>query len=400
MSRESLSRTSIRTMQDAIAVHHDLGLSCYPTVFMEKRCMPGVSWKVFQQRVPTVEELEQWHYDYSQDNGGPGYGIAIPTGFGAGPIVPYAVDCDNGVPESIERCHTTTIEHGGRGPCFVFNGPARMGPAELVVNIDGTEVELKGLGGSFTAPFSIYKDGTPYHYPPGLGWDQIKDLPLVLRQAQEVYAMKPRLPRILNAHGYDQRCVAMIMDPHRPIREGECYGSFWAAYWLLQREDDNGKGRNTKEHAERVIRVRNGLLERPLPESRLRDIFNGKSLKYTPGCNAARSRLPWIISEKLCWRCQRMETHSALNVRKAQEAGLGPTEQAVVHFITVTGVTSLSGIGAAINVKDYRTVKSAMTRIMAAGCWPDNVDPPARNAGDPVEPNDAYLDSTTGSSDR
>jgi len=400
MSRESLSRTSIRTMQDAIAVHHDLGLSCYPTVFMEKRCMPGVSWKVFQQRVPTVEELEQWHYDYSQDNGGPGYGIAIPTGFGAGPIVPYAVDCDNGVPESIERCHTTTVEHGGRGPCFVFNGPARMGPAELVVNIDGTEVELKGLGGSFTAPFSIYKDGTPYHYPPGLGWDQIKDLPLVLRQAQEVYAMKPRLPKLLNAHGYDQLCLAMIMDPHRPIQERECYEGFWAAYWLLQQEDDNGKGRNTKEYAERVIRARNGLLERPLKETRLKDLFNDKSLKCTPGCNAARSRLPWIISEKLCWRCQRMETHSALNVRKAQEASLGPTEQAVVHFITVTGVTSLSGIGAAINVKDYRTVKSAMTRIMAAGCWPDNVDPPARNAGDPVEPNDAYLDSTTGSSDR
>ena len=69
--------TGTPTMQDAIALYHDLGLSCYPTVFMEKRCMPGVGWKVYQQRVPTVEELEQWHYDYSQDNGGPGYGIAI-----------------------------------------------------------------------------------------------------------------------------------------------------------------------------------------------------------------------------------------------------------------------------------------------------------------------------------
>ncbi|MHC1679191.1 MAG: hypothetical protein AB9886_01495 [Candidatus Cryosericum sp.] len=397
MSGRSLSRASIRTMQDAVAVYHDLGLSCYPTVFMEKRCMPGIGWKVYQQRVPTAEELGIWHYNYSQDYGGPGYGIAIPTGYGAGSIVPYALDCDNGIPTSIERCHTTTIEHGGRGPCFVFNGPPGVGPAKLVVTIDGTEVELKGLGGSFTAPASVYKDGTPYHYPPGLGWNQIKDLPPILTHSLEEYAIKPQLPRILNAHGYDQLCLAMIMDPHRTIQEGECYESFWAAYWLLQRKGQNGKGSNTKEYAQRVIRARNALLRRPLPESRLRDIFNGKSLKYAPGCNAARSRLPWIISEKLCWRCQRMETHSALNVRKAQEAGLGPTEQAVIHYITLTGVTSLSGIGGAINVKDYRTVKSAMTRIIAEGCWPDNVDPPARNAGDfdGANPSNCDFTSTT-----
>jgi len=157
----------IRTMQDAIAVHHDLGLSCYPIVFMEKRCMLGVGWKVYQQRVPTVEELGLWHYNYSLDNGGPGYGIAIPTGYGAGSSIPYALDCDNGVPTTIEQCHTITIEHGGRGPCFVFNGPPSMGPAKLVVNIDGTEVDLKGLGGSFTAPVSVYKNGTPYPLPSG-----------------------------------------------------------------------------------------------------------------------------------------------------------------------------------------------------------------------------------------
>jgi len=375
------STTSIHTMQDAISLYHDLGLSCYPTVFMDKRCMPGVGWKVYQQRVPTVEELEQWHYDYSLDNGGPGYGIAIPTGYGAGSIVPYAVDCDNGVPESIERCHTTTIEHGGRGPCFVFKGPPDMGPAKLVVNVDGTAIELKGLGGSFTAPASVYRDGTPYHYLPGLGWNQIKDLPSMLTHALAEYAVKPQLPRVLNAHGYDQLCVAKIMDPRRPIREGECYDSFWTAYWLLQREDDDGKGTNTKERAERVIRDRNAMLERPLEESRLRDIFNGKSLKYTPGCNAARSRLPWIRGEKLCWRCQRMETHCLTNVLKAQEEGLGPTDLAVLYNISVTGETSPTKIAAAINAKTYRTVKSAMERIMAAGCWPDNVDLPAKNAG-------------------
>jgi len=242
----SPDRTGIHTMQDAIVLYHDLGLSCYPTVFMEKRCMPGVGWKIYQKRLTTVEELGLWHYNYSPDNGGPGYGIAIPTGFGVGSIVPYAVDCDKGVPASIEQCHTTTIEHGGRGPCFVFNGPPGLSPAKLVVNVDGTEVELKGLGGSFTALASVYKNGTPYRYAPGLGWNHIKHLPAELTRVLEEHAMKPQLPRMLNAHGYDQLCLAMIMDPHRAVRDGDCYDSFWVAYWLLQREDDNGKGRTRR----------------------------------------------------------------------------------------------------------------------------------------------------------
>jgi hypothetical protein len=391
---------TIRTMQDALALYHELGLSCYPTVFMEKRCMPGVNWKVFQQRVPTAEELGMWHYNYSQDNRGPGYGIAIPTGYGAGLIVPYAVDCDNGVPESIERCHTTTIQHGGHGPCFVFNGPAGMGPAKLVMTVDGTEAELKGLGGSFTAPFSIYKDGTPYHHPPGLGWDQIKDLPSALARALEEHAMKPQLPRMLNAHGYDQRCLATMMDPTWIIHEGECYNTLWVAYWLLQREDDNGKGRNTKEHAERVIRARNALLERPLEESRLKDIFRDTSLKYIPGCNAAKSRLPWIIREKLCWRCQRMETHCLSNILKAQEEGLDPIASAVLLNISVTGDTSPTRIATAINMKDYRAIQAAMTRIMVAGRWPDSVDLPASNAGDSDKSNTGNCESKSTSSDR
>lgn len=387
-------------MQDALALYHDLGLSCYPTVFMEKRCIPGVSWRTYQQRIPTVEELEQWHYDYALENGGPGYGIAVPTGYGAGSIVPYAVDCDNGVPESIVRCHTTTVEHGGRGPCFVFSGPPGMGPAKLAIVVDGTTVELKGLGGSFTAPASVYRDGTPYHCPPGLGWNQIKDLPSMLTHFLEEYAIKPQLPRMLNAHGYDQLCLARIMNPHRIIQEGECYDSLWVAYWLLQREGDNGKGSNTKEYAQRVIRARNALLERPLPESRLKDIFSDKSLRFTPGCNAVRSRLPWINREKLCWRCQRMETHCLNNLLRGQEEGLGPTELAVLYNISITGDTSPVRITAAINMKDYRAVQKAMKRIMVAGCWPDNVDLPASYAGGSDSSNIPNHDFKTGSSDR
>jgi hypothetical protein len=77
-----------------------------------------------------------------------------------------------------------------------------------------------------------------------------------------------------------------------------------------------------------------------------------------------------------------METHGLSNVLKAQEEGLDPIAVSVIYNVSVTGETSPTKIAAAVNIKDYRTVQAAMKRIMAAGCWPDNVDLPASNAGD------------------
>jgi hypothetical protein len=82
------------------------------------------------------------------------------------------------------------------------------------------------------------------------------------------------------------------------------------------------------------------MLERPLKEDRLRDIFRDASLKHVPGCNAAKSRLPWINRERVCWRCQRVETHCLLILLRAQEAGLRPIGLAVLYSISVTGETS------------------------------------------------------------
>lgn len=95
-----------------------------------------------------------------------------------------------------------------------------------------------------------------------------------------------------------------------------------------------------------------------------------------------------------------METHCLPNVLKAQEEGLDPIASAVLLNISVTGVTSPTRIAAAINMKDYRAIQAAITRIMAAGCWPDNVDLPASNAGGSDRSNMAQQRSETGTSDR
>jgi len=95
-----------------------------------------------------------------------------------------------------------------------------------------------------------------------------------------------------------------------------------------------------------------------------------------------------------------METHCLSNVLKGQDEGLVPTELAVHYNISVTGDTSPTRIAAAINMKDYRAIQKAMKRIMAAGCWPDNVDLPASNAGDLDKSSTPNHNSTTGSSDR
>lgn len=164
---------------------------------------------------------------------------------------------------------------------------------------------------------------------------------------------------------------------------------------MLQRENDQGKGKDTREQAERLVRARNSMFGIPLSESRLKDLFNDESLKYTPGCNAVRSRLPWVGKERVCWRCQRTETHCLSNVLNAQEKGLDPISLAVVYNISATGETSPTKIAAAINMKDYRAVQAAMKRIIAAGCWPDNAPLPASNAGGNIDPKASKCDSSS-----
>jgi hypothetical protein len=368
-------------MKDAIALYHDLGLSCYPTVFMEKRCMPGIAWAALQKRQPTVEELLEWHYNYGQDNGGPGYGLAIPTGFGTDTIVPYAIDCDQGVPRSLVELHTTTIEHGGRGPCFVMTGPRGIGSARVVLELEGIPVELKGLGGSFLAPVSVYSNGTPYKFLPGLGFGSIKCLPPSCTTCLEQHAAKPRLPKLLNAHGYDQLCLAEIMDPHHIMREGDCYLSLWLAYWLLQRENYRGKNANTQAHARDVVTRRNEMLEIPLKRDRLADVFRDKSQDHAPGCNTVRTTLSWVKEEQLCWGCQRMEHHFLGSIPEAQKRGLDPLAQMVLVQISMTDELSPTRIAAAMNMKDYRAIQAAIKRIAAVGCWPTNAQLPAFAAG-------------------
>ena len=95
-----------------------------------------------------------------------------------------------------------------------------------------------------------------------------------------------------------------------------------------------------------------------------------------------------------------METHCLKNVLRGQEEGLGPTELAVLYNISITGDTSPTRIAAAINMKDYRAIQAAMTRIKAAGCWPDNGDLPASNAGGSDRSNIANSGSATGSCER
>jgi hypothetical protein len=253
-------------------------------------------------------------------------------------------------------------------------------------------VRFQGVEGIIVLPGSVHASGNVYKCLDGYDLDAIKDVSTIgwlakaLQTTDEIDRQAVKRWTQFKGYNYRQRCLASIMDPHRPVREGDCYDSFWIAYWLLQRESDNGKGPNTKAYAEGVIRERNKLLESPLSEGRLRDVFNDKSLDGMPGCKAARTRLPWISSQKLCWGCQRMETHGFANVLKAQEAGLDPIAQVVVYEMSVTGETSPMRITAAINMKDYRAIQAAMTRITAAGCWPDNVDLPASNAGESKVP--------------
>jgi hypothetical protein len=351
---------------------------------------PLVVYERYRDKRPSRAQYREWEDLFATDAGPPNW--AFITGHSTSGTALYVIDTDTAVLSPwLQSCGTTTIKSGreGGGWHTWLTGQADLYRTKKALELpDGSVVRFQGVEGIIVLPGSVHASGNVYRCLDGYDLDVIKDLSTIgwlakaLQTTDEVDRQAAKRWAQFKGYNYRQRCLASIMDPRRAIREGDCYDSFWIAYWLLQRESDNGKGPNTKAYAEGVIRERNKLLESPLSEGRLRDVFNDKSLDGMPGCGAARTRLSWISSQKLCWECKLMETHGGANVLKAMEHGLGTTEQMVVYTMSMTGETSPSRIRAAINVKDNRTVKSAMTRIMAAGCWPDNVDLPAKNAGE------------------
>ena len=127
---------------------------------------PAVSWKEFQERYPTVDELEQWFGGDSQNN------IGIVTGKISGIAV---LDFDD------PKASTYVEEDDLNTPTVITNQGSHAYYKHLpgLGNLQGKDdlpgLDIRAEGGMIVAPPSIHPSGHQYVWKEGAGLD---DLPL------------------------------------------------------------------------------------------------------------------------------------------------------------------------------------------------------------------------------
>lgn len=142
------------TILDAAIELLERDFSVIPVDRMTKK--PLVSWKEYQSRLPTEEELEEWWTKYPDAN------VAIITGKISGLAV---VDADSQVGmEWIDKhCTKTTVySKTGKGKHAYYLYPYHT-DIKNAVRI-APDVDVRGEGGYVIAPPSIHANGTKYEW--------------------------------------------------------------------------------------------------------------------------------------------------------------------------------------------------------------------------------------------
>lgn len=335
-------------LQDQVTEYVDRGLSILPLVPGGKvplnEALPLVhgkpSWKPYQTKAPTADDVLSWFADYGPDMGGTGLNIGLVTGFNE----VYAVDIDGPViPASLAACHTTTVQTGrpGGGWHLYFTGPEALPSAKVV--IDGTSCEFKGVGSYVVAPVSVHASGTAYTFIQGLS--AIQPLPGVLMKQLET-AYNSGVP-----HGQGPDC-----------RGRSCLEQIWNGI-LQEGERDNGlfalyQGLITARHLEAYARAwterKNAMLAVPLTDQELkRLVMHGPEAKrpghtYGVGCPWVKRNLPFVVCDGCHYLNQgvRHMVNGYELIQALQDKGLsGATFKVYVALVrqeSNTGIRALS----------------------------------------------------------
>ena len=154
--------------------YRSLGWPTIPIIPGEKR--PPFSWKEYQDRLPTEQEITEW---YEQC---PEAGVAIITGSISGLVV---VDIDN--PEAKQELEErfgplpeTLFGHTSKGQHYYFRHPGNV-HCKTCSGLSGIEgLDIRGDGGYIIAPPTVHPDGTVYTWEGEFDVDRIAELPASL----------------------------------------------------------------------------------------------------------------------------------------------------------------------------------------------------------------------------
>lgn len=137
----------------------DNGWSCIPVSSKDKRGSMLNTWKEFQTRMPSSDEINHWLNEYSNS------GIGIITGKNSG-IVVLDIDPRHDGHLSINGRKippTISVQTGGGGTHYYFQYPNDLDEIKSSVNIL-PGVDIRADGGMAYAPPSIHPSGEKYKF--------------------------------------------------------------------------------------------------------------------------------------------------------------------------------------------------------------------------------------------
>lgn len=159
------------------AMHYQkLGMSVIPC----RGKLPGVEWQAFQQRRPSVFQIEQWHIDRKFGN------VGIVCGDVSGNLVVIDLDGDEAVEAfKIEFPHLTntyTVASGSGHGQHIYIYPSILPPTTRVMGCKFGNIELRANGCYVVAPPSIHPtSGAPYTVAIEQPIDHVPDLADVVK---------------------------------------------------------------------------------------------------------------------------------------------------------------------------------------------------------------------------
>ena len=341
------------TPQDQTSEYVDRGLSIIPLVPRGKTplisALPLVhgkpSWKPYQTKAATTEEVGLWYADHSPDMGGTGLNIGLVTGY-PGSLCLHVVDVDSSAqPPSLAACRTATVQTGreGGGWHFYFKGPQGLPSGRYT--IDGTSCEFKGVGSYVVAPVSVHASGTAYTFIEERGLSAIKDLPGVLMKQLEAQFMsdipKGRGPNIKGRACLEQMWVRTLKGPCGSD-PGERELTMYGFYQVLQTAGHN------EAYARLWTEKKNAVCVPPMTDRELLKItMRGPEAKrpghaYGVSCPWVQRNLPWVDCEG-CRYANREALHM-VNAYELEQVQRGMSPAVFSVYIALVRQESNTGI--------------------------------------------------------
>jgi hypothetical protein len=343
--------SKILTPQAQTTEYVDRGLSIIPLMPAGKtpllEALPLVhgkpSWKPYQRKAASVEDVLTWYADHSPDMGGSGLNIGLVTGY-PGPLCLYAVDVDGPViPSSLAACNTTTVQTGrpGGGYHLYFQGPHGLPSGRFA--IDGTGIEFKGIGSYVVAPVSVHASGIAYTFVEERDLSAIKDIPGVLMKRLEADFLSD-IPRGKGPDCRGRACLEQIWQ--RPLLEGERDNALYALYQGLI------TARQSEAYARAWTERKNAIVVVPMTAMELSQVvMHGPEAKrpghtYGVGCRWTRANLTWLDCRD-CRYANREVTHMVNayeleQVQRTMEPTVFSVYVALVRAESNTGIRYLS----------------------------------------------------------